>query len=599
MKASEVLTKYRRGEKDFRGANLRGQSFEGKDLSGANFSEADLRSANFAEATLIGTNFTGAKCGVSKSRAVFFKIPFFLLFGILIYPYFAFLFITFIYSLYVPVLPIVVPALIAEKIADVIVGGKTAQEVGVVVGAIVGLLIELYFIQRVQKKRGIGASLTAIRRSINVALVAIGAIGGTSFRGADLTRANFSSAKLESTDIREAILTHVCWYGAKRLDRVRPGATYLKNEPLRQLLINGEGQNQNFDRQNLRGVYLQRANLVNASFINSNLSETNLQGAILLGANLVQTNLDKTNLRDAVLTGACLENWRITRNTVFDGIRGDYVYLKLPTKYDRDPNRIPPLHQGNFDENEFYTFIASILDTLNLYHRQNINAGVALAVLKGLSEDYPVQFELAGIEKRGDSQYVMKLKVVGQSDHLQLQQEYYARYEQTFPLYDPKMLMPDTENMVAEIINTVKKNPGTHIENLHNKGIVITGGKVDMSGKRIEQSGNFGVGVNKGKIRTEKLAGTLNEAEQKNLADAATEIQQLLEQLSETYPTTTSREKNIVVGEVVDRIESNPTLKARVINALKTGGTEAFKEAVDHPLINILVATIEGLLDAE
>ena len=85
-----------------------------------------------------------------------------------------------------------------------------------------------------------------------------------------------------------------------------------------------------------------------------------------------------------------------------------------------------------------------------------------------------------------------------------------------------------------------------------------------------------------------------NDAEKQNLAEAAAEIQALLEQLSETYPTTTNREKNIVVGEVVDQIESNPTLKSKVINALKAGGTEAFKEAIDHSLVNILLATIEG-----
>ncbi|WP_158069419.1 hypothetical protein [Moorena bouillonii] len=50
----------------------------------------------------------------------------------------------------------------------------------------------------------------------------------------------------------------------------------------------------------------------------------------------------------------------------------------------------------------------------------------------------------------------------------------------------------------------------------------------------------------------------------------------------------------IVVSEVVDQIENNPTLKAKVINALKAGGVEAFKEAIDHPLVNILMATIEG-----
>lgn len=39
-----------------------------------------------------------------------------------------------------------------------------------------------------------------------------------------------------------------------------------------------------------------------------------------------------------------------------------------------------------------------------------------------------------------------------------------------------------------------------------------------------------------------------------------------------------------VVAEAVDRIKSNPTLKAKVINDLKAEGTEAFKEAIDHPL---------------
>ena len=111
-----------------------------------------------------------------------------------------------------------------------------------------------------------------------------------------------------------------------------------------------------------------------------------------------------------------------------------------------------------------------------------------------------------------------------------------------------------------------------------------------------EQKGNFGIGhMSGGEIKgNAKVAVVINEAEEQDLAEAAAKIQALLEQLSETYPTTTSKEKNIVVGEAVDQIENNPTLKSKVINALKAGGTEVFKEAVNHPLVNILVATIEG-----
>lgn len=137
----------------------------------------------------------------------------------------------------------------------------------------------------------------------------------------------------------------------------------------------------------------------------------------------------------------------------------------------------------------------------------------------------------------------------------------------------------------------VAQNAKYHIENLYSYSSVGN----TMSKTNIDQShSSMGIGVNQGEVNTEKLAGTINEAQSQNLVEAATEIQSLLEQLSATYSTTTSREKNIVVGEAVDRIENNPTLKAKVINALKAGGTEAFKEAIDHPLVNILVATIEG-----
>ncbi len=66
MKAREVLHRYAAGDRDFRGANLRGQSFKGQDLSGADFSEADIRGTNFTHARLKEANFTNAKAGVQR-----------------------------------------------------------------------------------------------------------------------------------------------------------------------------------------------------------------------------------------------------------------------------------------------------------------------------------------------------------------------------------------------------------------------------------------------------------------------------------------------------------------------------------------------------
>jgi DNA-binding IscR family transcriptional regulator len=86
---------------------------------------------------------------------------------------------------------------------------------------------------------------------------------------------------------------------------------------------------------------------------------------------------------------------------------------------------------------------------------------------------------------------------------------------------------------------------------------------------------------------------TLN-INQRNLTEVASEIQQLLKQLEQDYPTGTLTEKAFVAEEAIRKIEDDPTLKARFVGTLKSAGKEAFKEAIDHPLVNILMAGIDG-----
>ena len=111
-----------------------------------------------------------------------------------------------------------------------------------------------------------------------------------------------------------------------------------------------------------------------------------------------------------------------------------------------------------------------------------------------------------------------------------------------------------------------------------------------------EQTGNFGIGqMNGGEIQAGAKVGVIiNESQQKSLAEVAKEIQDLLEQLSQTNPTIKTTEKMEVVGKAIDIIEENPSFKSKVIKVLKAVSKESFKEAVDHPLANIFIAGVEA-----
>lgn len=456
-------------------------------------------------------------------------------------------------------------------------------------------------------------------------------MNSTNFFGANLTDADFIGANLKNTDLRKANITRVNWRNVKRLNFACLGDSYLNDPRLRRLIIGKEVIHKNFDYQNLQGVNLNGVNLRNASFINANLREVSLRKSDLTNANLtgakleravlentifkqanltsadlskaiatnsdfsqsllVRSNLESTNLTGAHFTGACIQDWIVSRNTKLDEVKCKYIYLKFVDgdKLDQVPQK------GEFKNLEFIFFVRSILDTLDLYHDNNINPRVAVIVLRSLANDYREHLEVVGLEKKGKG-IIIKLKTSEFTNHEQLKQEYYHRYDNALNLFmtDPQKILPSYETLettVTELVEDIKQRPNTSIKYLFNGGLFITGGEQKMN---INQRGNFGVGVNQGKIRVEKLAGTLNEAQQKSIAEVAIEIQQLLEGLSQTYPTETFSQKAVVAEEAIQHIEDNPTLKRRLVNVIKAMGIEALIEAINHPVANVLRAGIES-----
>jgi hypothetical protein len=146
-----------------------------------------------------------------------------------------------------------------------------------------------------------------------------------------------------------------------------------------------------------------------------------------------------------------------------------------------------------------------------------------------------------------------------------------------------------TENFPAHIF----RNSYITIQG-NNYGSNNIGGTVTES-NNFDQSGNFGIGnMNDGTIQSgAKIAGIINEAQQRNLAETVAEVQQLLEQLEKSYPTNTTTGKMKVATEVISRIDSNPTLTTRILSALEVGTISAFEQFLNHPAASFFISALD------
>ena len=460
---------------DFSGQNLRGHSFKAQDLAGANFSYADIRSADFSKANLRGAKFVGAKAGLQRRWVVSLVV------------------ISWILSAVSGFFSGRYGSLVVAQIFD------TKHPENVFAGATGLIVVVVFFIITIRKGlvAGFGALALALAVAVALALalalagavavalalallsayigwralagdeqqvwirsaaIAFAATGGTSFRGTDLTDADFTSATLKSTDFRRAVLTRTRWHQTKKLDRIRPGTNYLKNAQLRQLLITGQGQDKNFDRTDLRGINFQGANLHDASFVGADLSYANLQDADLSRAKLVQTQLDKTDLTGATLTGAYIEDWGITGETKLDGVRCEYVFMRLPTQDDPDPCRKPDNKKEAFEDGDFADFIKPIIRTLDLYHNQGVDPRAIAISFKELAENHPeAELRIVGMEVRGEEKFLLRAETTVSANKSELNQEYFDTYNnlKALPEREIKLLIAEKDSQIHRLENMV------------------------------------------------------------------------------------------------------------------------------------------------
>ena len=247
-------------------------------------------------------------------------------------------------------------------------------------------------------------------------------------------------------------------------------------------------------------------------------------------------------------------------------------------------------------------FIEPMRLTLDLYHNQVVDPRLVAIAFQQLKDDNPdAELEVTTIGKKGKhrDKLLVRAETAPQADHSTLNSEYFYNldYLKSLPREALEALLVDKERMNQRFIAMIEvrqKSPDTAINiNGYQGGKIVTGdrniGKIGRDyheDNRGENSGDVIENVGRDKINY----GT---QQKQNLSEAAAEIQALLEQLAKTYPTETLSQQAVVAETAIAEIERNPTFKERVIAAIKAMGVEAFMEAIDHPVANVLRAGVE------
>ena len=162
---------------------------------------------------------------------------------------------------------------------------------------------------------------------------ALGAWGGCSFHGLNLSEVDFSGSYLSHSDFRACLWYRTILRGAKGLHSSQIDNKYLDLHlpQVQKLLTDCDPGDKNFQGVVLRGAYLRGLDLRNVNFTDTDLRGADLRNANLSDSLLIDTRLDGADLTGAMLRGACLRKSvlesAIAQNIILVGVQCDHLYL--------------------------------------------------------------------------------------------------------------------------------------------------------------------------------------------------------------------------------------------------------------------------------
>ncbi len=376
------------------------------------------------------------------------------------------------------------------------------------------------------------------------------AIGGTSFKGLDLSRLDFTGAKIAHTDFRARKFYRTCLREVKGLDLARVDNQYfdLDLPKVQELLTVGSSKASDFSRVNLCGAYLRGADLRRC-----NLSEVNLDGADLRGADLrdsilVRSILTNADLSQADLTGACIKDWSFNQQTVLTGVKCDYVYREFENNQPTD--RYPS--DRDFQPGEFESLFQKLTNAVELVFQDQIDwRALSFTFEKFRLEDDGMGLELKGIEQRGNYWIVKVTHGEGVSKQ-QVEQQVQSTYE------DLRSIMEAKDKQINRLLGIVE----TQTEAMQRQAEALTNFSQQPFGNHFLISGSTITNLaGSGQIEYREAAHGVRSLIT-NQIDPNSNLQELLGQLKhQNVATTSATQRDLIQQVLFSEADRDPALK--------------------------------------
>ncbi|MEO0768666.1 MAG: hypothetical protein AAFY72_04410 [Cyanobacteria bacterium J06649_4] len=271
--------------------------------------------------------------------------------------------------------------------------------------------------------------------------------------------------------------------------------------------------------------------------------------------------------------------WR--SGVILHHTEGDEIYNIACVKADPEDKKIFIAVSGKKSTRR--TCLTLIRKTFERIHSSFSHLQVTEWVpVPGHPENPPLDYqELLGLEKMGEQTY--PIGKLGIRVNIRQLLDGYEHIEDR---------QKRNRDELGEGIIPEKFRGNVTINKIYNNNQPVQGDQKSVS-NTINQYGK-GDNIAGDKVLGDKIHTQVNNSP--DLVQATRDIKALFAEFEKEHDKTTPAGQAMISAKTLETIESKPTLKKRIVKAIKEGGAAAIEVAVDHPATKPLLAAAKGFM---